>query len=161
MTETEETAIRVEAIEVPAVVRGLTEIEPIGYEDAFRVTPAPEAWRPAEAAARAMLGEAPPKLRAALLAGWSGLGLRLEGSAGREILGWRLRRSDEEVAVFAADSPLGIAAELVFSRREDTLIYATLVHLGSGSARDAWAEIEPFHQPMVRRLLERAAGTTA
>ena len=148
---------RVEAIAVPAAVRSLTAIAPIAYEDAFRVAPAPAAWRPPEAAARAMLGATPPRLRAALLAGWSGLGLRLDAGSGREVLGWRLRRSDQEVAVLAADSPRGVAAELVFSPCEEALIYATFVRLETASAREAWAEIERFHQPMVRRLLERAA----
>jgi hypothetical protein len=87
----------VDQIEVPASTRELTEVEPIDYEDAFLVDPAPAAWRPAEAAAQAVLGDAPAKLREALLAGWSSLGLRLGADGGRQVLGWRLRRADPEV----------------------------------------------------------------
>ena len=159
MTETQRTTARVEPIEVPAEVRALTEIGPISYEDGFLVEPAPEAWRPAELAARAVLGEAPARLRAALLEGWSQLGLRLGAGVGRQILGWRLRRSDEEVAILASDSPLGIDAELAFARQQDVFVYATFVRLDGEEAEAAWAEIEPVHPPMVQRLLERAAAS--
>jgi hypothetical protein len=158
VTETDKASARVEAIEVPAAVRELTAIEPIAYEDCFAVEPAPAAWRPAELAARAVLDEAPVKLRAALLQGWSSLGLRLDPESPDRILGWHLRRSNEDVAIVAADSPLGIAAELVFTRQGEEMIYATFVRLDGADARAAWAQIEPVHPPMVKRLLEGAAA---
>jgi hypothetical protein len=155
VTETRRTEVTVEQIEVPVSARGLTELEAADYEDAFLVEPAP--GRSAVEAAVAVIGDAPADLRQALLEGWSSLGLRLGAGVGRQVLGWRLRRGDEEVAVLAADSPLGIEAELVFARQGETLIYATFVRLEGERARAAWAEVEPFHPRMVRRLLERAA----
>jgi hypothetical protein len=160
VTERDNSNMTIEQIGVPASARELTEVEPIDYEDAFLVDPAPAAWRPAEAAAQAVLGDAPAKLREALLAGWSSLGLRLGPDGGRQVLGWQLRRADPEVAVLAADSPLGIEAELVFARQGHALLYATFVRLDGESARAAWSQVEPVHPPMVRRLLERAASHT-
>ena len=160
MTETGKAGVRVVRIAVPASARELTVVEAIDYEDAFRAEPGPAAGEPAVEAAEAVLGDAPANLRGALLGGWSSLGLRLGAGVGRQILGWRLRRADAEVAVLAADSPLGIAAELAFVRQGDALLYATFVRLDGEPARAAWAEVEPVHPPMVRRLLERAASPT-
>jgi hypothetical protein len=157
VTEIEKTDVRVEPIAVPASLRELTELAAIDYEDAFLVEPGPAPGEAAAEAARAVLAGAPAELRAALLGGWSSLGLRLGAGVGAQILGWRLRRAEEEVAVLAADSPLGIEAELVFAHDRDALLYATLVRLEGEAARAAWAQVEPFHPPMVRGLLERAA----
>ena len=156
MTKLQRIEPKVERIEVPASLRELAELATIDYEDAFLVEPWPVPV-PAAEAARAVLADAPAELRAALLAGWSSLGLRLGAGVGPQILGWRLRRAEAGVAVLAADSPLGIEAELAFARDGEVLLYATLVRLDSEGARAAWAEVEPFHPPMVRRLLERAA----
>lgn len=158
MTKLQRIEAKVEQIEVPASLRELAWLAAIDYEDAFRAAPQPAPGEPAAVAARAVLAHAPAELRAVLLAGWSSLGLRLGAGVGRQVLGWRLRRDEDQVAVLAADSPLGIEAELVFAREGDALLYATLVRLEGERARAAWAQVERFHPPMVRRLLERAAA---
>ncbi|MBS1878476.1 MAG: hypothetical protein JST31_03080 [Actinobacteria bacterium] len=154
MTETAIATTRVERIEVPRSSRELTVLAAVDYEDAFLVAPAPAGS--AVAAAVATLAEAPAELRQLLLAGWSALGLRLGAGVGRQVLGWRLRRGEDEVAVLAAASPLGIEAELVFARGPEALTYATFVRLRGERAGAAWAEIAPHHPPMVERLLRRA-----
>jgi len=150
----------VEQIEVPESARELTGLARIDYADAFRATPAPAAGRPPLEAARAVLAEAPANVRRALLAGWSLLGLRLDEGEGDgvRVLGWGLRWADDEVAVLASWSPLGIEAELIFEQTPGALLYATFVQLEGEEARAAWAGIEPVHPPMVQRLLERAAA---
>ncbi|HEY2715916.1 MAG TPA: hypothetical protein VGI73_06820 [Solirubrobacterales bacterium] len=146
----------VEQIEVPESARELTGLERIDYADAFRAAPAPATGRPPLEAARAVLAGAPANVRRALLAGWSLLGLRLGEGNGVRVLGWGLRWADDEVAVLAAESPLGIEAELVFEQTPGALLCATFVQLESEEARAAWAGIEPVHPPMVQSLLERA-----
>jgi hypothetical protein len=161
MIETHAPQAAVAQIRVTDELRDLTTLQGADYEDAFRAAPAPAPGRPALDAARAVLADAPADQRRLLLSGWAALGLRLGADAGRPVLGWRLRWADEEVAVLAADSPLGIEAELVFLREGGALLFATFVRLGSERAAAAWAEVEPFHPPMVRRLLERAAAADA
>jgi hypothetical protein len=148
----------VEQIEVPASARELSGLARIDYADAFRAEPAPAAGRPPLEAARAVLADAPAKVRRTLLEGWSSLELRLGDGAGMQVLGWSLRWADDEVAVLAAESPLGIEAELIFEQTPGALVYATFVQLDGEGARAAWAGIEPVHPPIVQRLLERAAA---
>ncbi len=147
----------VEQIPVPGQLRRLSELDRIDYEDAFLVAPA-EPRRSPEAWAREVLASAPAEMRRALLAGWSSLGLRLDPEDERRVLGWQPRRSDREAAVLASDSPLGIAAELVFQLREGELLFATFVRLEGEEARAAWSRVEPVHPAVVRKLLERAAA---
>ncbi len=157
MTEVSRIAADVEQVAVAAELRELSQLPRVDYEDAFLVDPADPERSPADWA-RATIGDAPAGLRRALLTGWSSLGLRLGAGVGPQVLGWRLRRADQEAAVLAADSPLGIAAELVFRPLPGALLFATFVRLEGEGARAAWAEIEPFHPAMVRRLLEGAAS---
>lgn len=156
MTEVGSFAVEVEQVAVAAQLRELTELRRVDYQDAFLVDPA-EPERSPENWARAVIGDAPTGLRRALLTGWDSLGLRLGAGVGPQVLGWRLRRADEEAAVLAADSPLGIAAELVFRPLPGALLFATFVTLEGDEARAAWEEIETVHPSMVRRLLEGAA----
>lgn len=141
---------------VPDELRALSRLDRIDHEDAFLVAGTP-AGRPPIEWAREVLAAAPPRTREALLAGWDSLGLRLDLADPEAILGWPVRRADEEVAILAADSPLGLAAELIFHADARSLRCVTLVSIRGDEAEAAWAAIEPNHLAIVPRLLEAAA----
>jgi hypothetical protein len=68
-----------------------------------------------------------------------------------------VRRSTPDSVLLAARSRLGLSAELVFERRQQTLLFATLVQKENQIARAVWAGVEPVHRPVVRYLLEQAS----
>jgi hypothetical protein len=146
----------VRQVEVPADARALSTLSRIDYQDAFLVdVPAPE--RTAEQWARAILEDAPMTTRRALQSGWSAIGLKLGGARpGRSVLGWELRRSNADFVLLAAESRIGMPGQLLFQRRQDTLLFATFVQQDNPLARATWAGVEPVHVPIVRRILEQA-----
>ena len=145
----------VSQIPVPDEARSASALDRVDYADAFLLET--EAAEAAEDLARAILEGAPAAMRAALVSGWSGLGLKLSFSDGA-ILGWPLRESTRDRAVLAAGSRIGMPAELLFARRPGALLFCTFVHHGNAAARAVWAATEPLHVPIVRRLLTDAGG---
>ena len=152
----------VQQMAVPGWARGLTALGSVDYEDAF-VVEAPAAARGGAVDwARAVLEQAPARLRHEVRGAWSALGLRLEPPGSDDaVLGWHLRREESEVAILAASSPLGIGGELVFARRPEGYLYGTFVSLADEEARRTWARVEPAHPAVVRELLELAAARDA
>jgi hypothetical protein len=148
----------VRQVAVPADVRELSTLARVDYADAFvvdtRLTPGqtPEQWL------RAMLEGAPLATRKALRWTWRALGLRLgpESSSGL-VCGWELRRSTPDHVLLGARSRIGMPAELLLQRREDSLLFDTFVRHGNPLARVVWAGTVPRHRPVVRSILERAA----
>jgi hypothetical protein len=148
---------RARQVEVPAAARALSSLHRIDYEDAFLAGTAgtpdltPERW------ARAMLEDAPAKMRLALRWTWLVLGLRLGwGRSGQRVLGWRISRSSPDFVLLAAGSLLGMQAELLLERRDGTLLCATFLQQHNPLARAAWAPIQPGHRQAVPDLLDRA-----
>src|SRR5579884_2970454 len=95
------TAASVTEIPLPADARALTTLHRVDYEDAFAVSPAgrhsPEHW------IRAVLQEAPPKVRRRLVLGWTALGLKLGPPwSSNRVLGWRVERRDPAFVLLAA-----------------------------------------------------------
>jgi hypothetical protein len=149
---------RVRQVAVPPAARARCTLAGVDYADAFLVDVGAVGDRTAEQWARTVLEGAPAIMRAALLRGWSTLGLqlgspRLDGS----VLGWEVRRSSPDVALLGAASRLGMPAELLFERQPQRLLFATFVRQENGVARATWAGVEPVHRPIVRLLLEQAA----
>jgi hypothetical protein len=109
-----------------------------------------------------MIEDASLSMRARLLGGWTGLGLRL-GPPWSEsrVLGWRIERSGPGFVLLAASSWLGLRAELLFRREPDGLLFATLIRQGNPLARSVWAAITTTHQEVVRSLLKHAARRAA
>jgi hypothetical protein len=146
----------VREIALPADARALSTLGRVDYTDAFLVEPAgdrtPEEW------ARAMVAGASPATRKGLRRSWFALGLRL-GSPEDDglLLGWPLRRSGPDFALFGAGSRIGMPAELLFRRQDDGLLFATFLRLGNPLVRLLWAGVAPGHRRVVSRLLERAA----
>jgi hypothetical protein len=148
----------VREVTVPAAARELSTLPNVDYEDAFLVETGTARDRTGEQWARAFLEDAPIMVRSALLSGWLALGLQLRSSrSDRFVLGWEVRRSTPDHVLLGGSSPLGLAGELLFQRRKQTLLYATFVQQKNPIARAVWAGVAPVHRPVVRNVLELAS----
>jgi hypothetical protein len=147
----------VRPVAVPPAARELSTLSRVDYEDAFLVETGPTQDRTGEQWARAILEDAPIIMRSALAGGWFALGLRLRPPRSDGlVLGWEVRRSSPDFALLAAGSPLGLLGEVLFKRRQDTLLFATFVQQENPIARAVWAGFAPGHRQVVRCLLEQA-----
>jgi hypothetical protein len=145
-------------VAVPASVKALCGLTRVDYEDAFLIEVAATRERSAEQWVRALLEQTPPALRHSLRSGWLALGLKVAAAgADRSVLGWELRRSTPDFVVLAADSWIGMPAELVFNRQPQALLLATLVEHQNPAVRAMWAGVEPVHRQVVPRILRRAS----
>ena len=147
-------------ISLPADARSLSTLRRIDYEDAFVIAGAaehaPRQW------ARAVIDDAPPRVRARLYTGWLSLGLRLGSPwSSHRVLGWRVARSEPDWLLLTASSWLGLRGELLFRSEPDGLLFATLIQLTNPVARSVWARVTNTHQQVVRSLLRHAAGREA
>lgn len=146
----------VRQVDVPDDVRGLSTLAGVDYADSFLVDVDAHPERSVREWATAVLEEAPPGQRAQLLAGWSALGLRA-ADTGDSVLGWEVRRDDEDVMLLGRDSRIGMPGELLFARRAEGLLFATFVHHRIAGTQAMWAGIRRTHVRTVLELLERAA----
>lgn len=150
-----ETPRRVRQVALPPAARAPSTLSRVDYEDSFLVDTGPHADRTGEQWARAMLDDAPVNTRRALSRGWFALGLRLGSPrSDRFVLGWEVRHSTPDVALLGAGGRLGLSGELLFERREHSLLFATFVQLDNMVARAVWARIAPLHRRIVQHLLE-------
>jgi hypothetical protein len=148
----------VRRIDVPPAARALSTLTRIDYEDAFLVELGGADERTGEAWARATLEDASAPTRRRLRWGWFALGLELGGAPpDRSVLGWELRRSTPDFALLGARSRLGMAGELLFEPRGDTLLFATFLGQENPLARAIWGAVAPRHREVVASLLRRAA----
>jgi hypothetical protein len=147
----------VRQVAVPGEARALSTLPQIDYADAFVVEARPVRAKP-EHWLRVMLEDAPLSTRTALRWAWLALGLRLglDGST-RFVLGWKVLRSTPDHVLVGARSRIGMPAELLLQRREDSLLFDTFVRHENPLARAVWAAIEPGHRRVVPRILEQAA----
>jgi hypothetical protein len=146
----------VRQITLPEHARALSTLSRIDYEDAFAVTA--DVDRTADEWMRAVLYDAPPRVRRRLWSGWTALGLKLGPPwSSDRVLGWKVKHSDPDCVLLAADSWLGFRGELLFRREPDGLLFATLVEQTNPAVRVLWAAITARHQRVVRSLLSHAA----
>jgi hypothetical protein len=147
---------QVQEVPLPASARELTALTRVDYTDAFVLSTPPSEERTGEEWARAMLEDAPAATRRTLRRGWFALGIPL-GSAEdrRRVLGWRVRATPPDHAVLAADSLLGMEAEVLFKPQEGGLLVATILKLNNPLARAVWTLFSPQHRRVVRHLLAR------
>jgi hypothetical protein len=144
-------------ISLPEDARALSNLPRIDYEDAFAVAAdpdhTPQQW------VRAVVQDAPPRIRRRLWLGWTALGLKLGPPwASNRVLGWKVEHSDPVFVLLAADSWLGLRGRLLFRSEPDGLLFATFVQLANPAVRALWAAVTPRHQHVVRSLLTHAAG---
>jgi hypothetical protein len=147
----------VRQIAVPPAARARSTLDRVDYADAFVVDIRAAHSRTAEEWARAIVEGAPASVQRRLRWGWTALGLKLGPSrSDRLLLGWEVRRSTPDLLLLGAGSRIGMPAELLFERRQRSLLFATLVEHDNVIARAVWAATEPVHVPVVRRVLEHA-----
>jgi hypothetical protein len=152
----------VHQLDVPPAVRALSTLARVDYADAFVLDLAPGDGRTAEQWARTVLEDAPGRVRAGLLSGWSAIGLELDRGRGDEaVLGWPVRRRSPGEVLLAAASRIGLPGELLFRCDGDELHFSTFVQHANPAARLVWAGVEPVHVPIVRRILEHAGRRLA
>ena len=150
----------VRQIAVPDDVRELSTLPRIDYADAFLVdTSAHPEWT-AEQWARAMLEDAPAAKRAQLLSGWVALGLKA-AAPGPSILDWTVRSCTPKTLLLGRDSRTGMPGELLFTLRQDGLLFATFVHHRTPATRAVWAAVVRTHVRTVLDLLQRVASADA
>ena len=144
-------------ITVPPAARKLITLSHADYEDAFLVETGAAQDRTPEQWARVILEDAPISTRSALRRGWFALGLQLGSTrSDRFVLGWEVRRSTSDFAVLGAGSRVGLPAELLFKRQQQTLLFATFVQHRNHIARAVWAAVAPMHRRVVQSVLEQA-----
>jgi hypothetical protein len=153
-------AVAVEKIDPPQSVRDLSALPRVDYADAFVVEMAASPDWNAERWARAVLEEAPAEMRARLQSGWTALGLKSVTTDG-SILGWGVRHAAPDTLLLGRDSRIGMPGELLFVRRPEGLLFATLVHHHTAVTRPMWASVERVHVRTVATLLERAGRAAA
>ena len=150
----------VSQILLPADARALSALSRVDYEDAFIVDAGVE--RTAEQWAHAVLHDAPFAVRARLVSGWTGLGLKLGGPwSSCHVLGWKVQQVSPSVMLLGADSSLGFEAELLFRSQPGGLLFATLMRQNNPAARALWDRTTSTHLGVVRSLLEHAARREA
>jgi hypothetical protein len=146
-----------EQIAVPET-RELASFGDATYTDAFVAEVPDPCSRTAEEWARRMLEEAPLPVRRSLRAGWFSLGLKHGPLDSRDhVLGWEIRESTPDFVRLGGDSRLGMPAELLLQRRDDSLLFCTVIRHENPFVRAMWAPIVPGHEQVVKRLLEQAA----
>jgi hypothetical protein len=154
---TRPTTPTVTQIPLPEDARALSTLPRVDYADAFAVAVGVD--QSAAEWARAVIGDAPPRVRRDLWLGWIALGLRLGPPwSSDRVLGWKVKHSDAGVVLLAANSWLGLRAELLFRSEPDGLLFATLIQLTNPATRAIWAAITAHHQRVVRSLLTHAAN---
>jgi hypothetical protein len=153
---------RARQIAVPLDARALATLDRVDYEDAFLVETGLARERTGEGWARAMLEDAPAATRRALRWTWLSLGLRLGSTRDqRRVFGWEVRRSSPDFALLAARSLLGLQAEVLLKRGQDSVVCASFLRVGNPLARAVWSGISQAHRRAVPDLLTRAARRAA
>jgi hypothetical protein len=147
----------VRQVEVPATARSLARLPQVDYADAFLVDTRRVGRRSGEEWARAMLEEAPAGVQASLWRGWWLLGLKVEprGAPGT-VLGWQLVHSDDDFALLALESRLGMPARLLLKPEGEMLLFGTFIQHRNPLMRAVWSAIAQPHQEIVPRLLAQA-----
>ena len=149
------TARAVNQISLPDDARTLTTLSRIDYEDAFAF--AADVERTAEEWLRAVIDDAPLRVRRRLWLGWIALGLRLGPPwSSDRVLGWPVKHSEPSYVLLGADSWLGLRGQLLCRSEPDGVLFATFLQLTNPVARALWAAITPHHQHVVRSLLTHA-----
>jgi hypothetical protein len=148
----------VRQVKPPRAARALITLPRVDYSDATVATVSRARDRTGEQWARVILEDAPAVLKRTCQAAWAALGLELAWTrSGRRVLGWPVRSSSPDHVLLAAESRLGLSAEVLIQRRQRTLLLATFLQQKNPLARAVWAGIAPGHRQMVRRLLEQAS----
>jgi hypothetical protein len=135
----------------------LSTLPRVDYCDAFLFGVGAPHDDSAEDLIREVLQGAPLAVRTGLLSGWSSIGLRVNNTSERAVLGWEVRRTEPDYVLLGADSRIGMPGELLLKKEDDALLFATFVAQRTLIARAVWAVVEPVHVRVVRDILDRAS----
>jgi len=148
-------APKAERVAVAPATRARSTLARVDYADVFVIAIGSRPDVTATDCARAALEGATTGAGRAVWSALSTIGVLPRGSAADEVIaGWAVRRSDPDVALLAAEARIGLAAELLFERQRNRLLWATFVELDTPLARVAWAALAPIHRRVVAHLLE-------
>jgi hypothetical protein len=146
----------VRMVAVPEDVAGLAGLATADYQEAFEFASdsglRPEQW------ARLILEGASRRERLSMLGTWVALGVGLAppGSAG-QVLGWRIRRSDQEAVVLGVRALVGLTARIVIRVDGGQVVHAMVVRYDRRLGGRLWALAAPKHRSFLAGLLQRAA----
>lgn len=161
-TSLEPSAARVDRgvrqIPLPVEARNRSTLPRLDYTDSFLVATDRVQELTAEQWARRMLEAAPPWWQRSLPRGWRTLGLEHGPASSADfVLGWPIRQSTDDYLLLGASGHRGLSAELLFERRPDGLLFATLIQQHNLAAKLEWAAIGPPHRQVVSYLLRHAS----
>ena len=123
-------------ISLPEDARALSTLSRVDDQDTFTVTV--EGEHTAEQWVRAVVQDAPPRVRGKLWLGWAALGLRLAPPWSADcVVGWKIEHRDPGLILLAADSWLGLRGRLLFRSEPDGLLFATFLPQTNPVARSA------------------------
>ena len=147
----------VRQIPTPPEARALGSLSRIDYSDAFIAETDRAQDLTAEQWMRRILEASPNRFRLLAPAAWFSLGLKHGLPWSDEtLLGWRIRRKEDDWILVGAESRVGSPAELLLRRETDSIHFSTLAQIGNPVMRGVWAAIERPHQRIVAQLLGRA-----
>jgi hypothetical protein len=147
----------VRQVNPPSSVRALSTLPRVDYCDAFVFDVGATHVESAEDLIREILEGAPLAVRTQLISGWSAIGLKVNDSSQRSVLGWEVRRTVPDHVLLGAESRIGMPGELLLKRDDDALLFATFVAQRNLAARAVWAITEPVHVRVVRDVLSQAS----
>ncbi len=147
----------VRQMDLPSSARALSALARVDYCDAFLFDVGSTHDESAEELIREILEGAPLAVRAQLLSGWSGIGLKVGNKSERSVLGWDVRRTVPDHVLLGAESRIGMPGELLLKKEGDALLFATFVAQRNLIARAVWAVTEPVHVRVVRDVLDQAS----
>ena len=74
------------------------------------------------------------------------------------MLGWEVLRSTPDFALLGADSRIGMPAEIIFLRQQDSLLVAVFVQHENHIARAMWAGVRPVHRRVSPSIASRGVA---
>jgi hypothetical protein len=146
---------RVRAVPVASGLIELAGLDHVDYSDAFEtrtpVRQTPEQW------GRLTVDCVQPALPRLIRAVHTTLGFRLApGDAPGQVLGWTIRRSDDDVFVLATGGGIG-TARIVMETPPGRVVFSTLIRFDSRASRPVWIGVKPLHRRVARYLLGHVA----
>jgi hypothetical protein len=83
--------------------------------------------------------------------------LKVGNTTERSVLGWEVRRTVPDHVLLGAESRIGMPGELLLTKADGALLFATFVAQHSLVARAVWAVTERVHVRVVRDILAQAS----
>jgi hypothetical protein len=147
-------------VEVTQQSRELDTLADPNYAAAWEVMIPDGDARSAEQWARAIFEEAPPALRAFIVAGWTvGLQLSLGPRPSPDhVLGWKIESATADQIILSVESMLIGTAHFLLKVESSRVLLTNFVRYEKSAARPIWSAVQPLHHRIVPYLLGHAAS---